>query len=261
MYPEMGIKNEQVLVLGTLSIIIPVFNQQANISHSLMRIKQVVERHFSKYELVVVNDGSTDDTLTTLKDIVSSDQQEHIRILSYTPNRGKGYAVRYGILHSHGDVVIFLDVDLDISPDLIKEYVEKLDSCDLVIASKRHPRSNVTLPASRLLMSRIFHLIVNVATGIRQTDTQAGLKVGRGEIMRTIFRNINIKRYAFDVELFMIASILDLRIQEMPVKMKIDRRFNAKEIVNMFIDVTRICYKYRIAHRYQREYLKADYSI
>ena len=66
--------------------------------------------------------------------------------ISYTPNRGKGYAVKQGVLHSHGDVVMFLDGDLDISPDSIKDYVEKLRTSDLVIASKRHPESSVTIP-------------------------------------------------------------------------------------------------------------------
>ena len=79
----------------------------------------------------------------------------HIRVLSYTPNRGKGYAVRQGVLHSHGDAVMFLDGDLDISPDSIKEYyVERLSTSDLVIASKRHPKSSVTIPRSRAFLSR-----------------------------------------------------------------------------------------------------------
>jgi hypothetical protein len=78
--------------------------------------------------------------------------------------------------------------------------------------------------------------------------------VGNGEIMRRMFRDVNVHRYAFDVELFTLASILHLKVHEMPVMMKIDRRFKIKEIVNMFLDVTRIWYNYRIAHRYQNIY-------
>ncbi len=257
MYPEMEIKKGQVLISGMVSIIIPIFNQQEKISHSINRIKQVAESYFSNYELLIVNDGSTDDTLSTLKEIVSTDQQ-HIRILSYTPNRGKGYAVRYGVLHSHGDVVMFLDGDLDISPDLIKSYVEKLDTYDLVIASKRHPRSNVRVPASRLVMSRVFNFVVNVTTGIPQSDTQAGLKVGRGKIMRAIFKNINVHRYAFDIELFTIASVLRCKIHEMPVIMKIDRKFKVKDILRMLIDLIKITYKHRISHQYQKIYINKE---
>jgi dolichol-phosphate mannosyltransferase len=234
-----------------ISLIIPVFNQQSKISFSLKKIKQALESAFSDYELIVVNDGSTDNTLTILGEITSMDPR--IRILSYTPNRGKGYAVRYGVLHSHGEAVIFLDGDLDISPDSIKDYVERLSTSDLVIASKRHPGSNVRIPRSRAFLSRAFNLFIRMGTGITQKDTQAGFKVGSGEIMRALFRNMSVKRYAFDVELFTIASVLHLKVQEMPVVMKIDRQFNMKEIVNMFVDVIRICYRHKVLHVYQKE--------
>jgi dolichyl-phosphate beta-glucosyltransferase len=99
-----------------------------------------------------------------------------IRIISYTPSRGKGYAVRQGVLHSHGDIVKFLDGDLDISPDSIKDYVEGLITYDLVIASKRYPKSSVTIPRSRAFLSRAFNLFIMLAIGIPQKDTQAGSK-------------------------------------------------------------------------------------
>jgi dolichol-phosphate mannosyltransferase len=238
----------------SISVIIPVFNQQSRIYYSLKKIKQAVESAFSKYELIVINDGSTDKTLTVLKCMALTD--EHIRVLSYAPNRGKGYAVRHGVLYSHGDAVLFLDGDLNISPDSIKDYIEKLDTYDLVIASKRHPKSTVTIPKSRAFLSRGFSLLVKMAIGIPQKDTQVGFKVGNGEIMRTIFRNISVNRYAFDVELLTIASIMHLKVQEMPVIMKIDRAINIKEIMKMFVDVARISYKYRVACHYQREYLE-----
>jgi dolichol-phosphate mannosyltransferase len=232
-------------------LINPVFNHQSKISHSLEKIKQAIESAFNNYELIVVNDGSTDNTLAILRDVALTDERMHI--LSYTPNRGKGYAVRQGILHSHGDVVMFLDGDLDISPDSIRDYVAMLSTSDLVIASKRHPKSSVKIPRSRAFLSRAFNLFMRVATGIPQKDTQAGFKAGNGVMMRTIFKNASINRYAFDVELFTIASILHLRVQEMPVIMKIERKFNTKGIVNMFADVIRISYRYRVLHAYGKE--------
>jgi dolichol-phosphate mannosyltransferase len=235
----------------SLSLIVPVFNQERKISYSLKKMRQAVEPAFGNYEVIVVNDGSTDNTLTILKGLALTD--ERIHIISYTPNKGKGYAVRQGVLHSHGAAVMFLDGDLDISPDSIKEYVERLSTSDLVIASKRHPKSRVTIPRSRVFLSRAFNLIVRVATGIPQKDTQAGFKVGNGEKMRTIFKNASINRYAFDVEFFTIASILHLKVQEMPVIMKIDRKFSMKEIVNMFMDLTRICYRHKVLHAYQKQ--------
>ena len=248
--PEIVTRNRS-FPIPRVSLVIPVFNQQNKISFSLEKIKQAVESAFSDYELIVVDDGSTDNTLTILRGITSTDP--HIRVLSYTPNRGKGYAVRQGVLHSEGEAVIFLDGDLDISPDSIKDYVERLSTSDLVIASKRHPESNVRIPRSRRFLSRAFNLFIRMGTGIPQKDTQAGFKVGNGEIMRAMFRNVSVKRYAFDVELFTIASALHLKVQEMPVVMKIDRQFNIKEIVNMLADVTRICYRHKVLHAYQKE--------
>jgi dolichol-phosphate mannosyltransferase len=242
-----------------ISLIVPVFNQERKVSYALEKIKQAIELAFANYELIVVNDGSTDNTLAILRGIAQI--HEHIRIISYTPNRGKGYAVKQGVLDSHGDAVMFLDGDLDISPDSVKDYVERLRTSDLVIASKRHPKSSVTIPRSRAFLSRVFNLIIRVATGIHQKDTQAGFKVGNGEIMRAIFRNVRVNRYAFDVELFTIASIMHLKVQEMPVIMKIDRKFNTQEIMKMFVDVIRISYKYRIARHFKHEYLKRDNNL
>jgi dolichol-phosphate mannosyltransferase len=255
---DLEINDNVSLQIQRISVVIPVFNQQGKISYSLKRITKVIESYFKDYELIVVNDGSTDGTLDVLRYLASTDPQRHTRVLSYTPNRGKGYAVRQGILQSLGEVVMFLDGDLDISPDLIKDYVEKLDKYDLVIASKRHAGSNVKVPTSRMIMSRAFNLIVNLATGIHQSDTQAGFKVGKGEIMRTIFRNVNVNRYAFDIELFTIASVLHYRIHEMPVIMKIDRRFKLKDILRMSIDLIKIVYKYRIAHHHPNIPIKSE---
>jgi glycosyltransferase involved in cell wall biosynthesis len=247
--PEMA-TNNATLQVPSISVIIPTFNQQSKLSYSITRIKQQVELYFSNYELIVVDDGSTDNTLTILKSLAVTDP--HIQVISYRPNRGKGYAVKQGVLHSHGEAVMFMDADLDISPDFIKDYVERLSTSDLIIGSKRHPKSNVTIPKSRAFLSTAFNILIRAATGIPQKDTQVGFKVGKGDMMRTLFRNVSVSRYAFDVELLTLASILHLKIHEMPVILKIERRFNAKDIVSMFMDLTRISYKYRLAHNYQQ---------
>jgi glycosyltransferase involved in cell wall biosynthesis len=160
--PEIVTKDRASQVI---TLIILIFNQQSKISYSLEKIKQAVESSFNSYELIVANDGSTDNTLTILKGIASMDP--HVRVLSYNSNRGKGYAVRQGVLQSHEDAVMFLDGDLDNSPDSIKDYyVERLSTSDLVVASKRHPKSSVTIPKSCAFLSRAFNLLIRMATGI-----------------------------------------------------------------------------------------------
>jgi glycosyltransferase involved in cell wall biosynthesis len=234
-----------------ISVIIPVHNQERNISFSLLKIKEILSLTLQTYEIVVVNDGSNDNTLEVLRKEEKLDS--HIRVISYESNRGKGYAVKMGVIHSFGNIVIFIDADLDISHGKIIDYVKELKNCDLVIASKKHPLSKVNAPFSRKFLSRMFNLLVRIAIGIKIKDTQSGLKAGKGAGLRTIFRTMLIKRYAFDVELLTIATALNLSIKEMPIEINLDRRFKVRDIVKMLLDTAAICYRYRIIRWYQRQ--------
>lgn len=233
------------------SIVIPVYNQERHISVSLRRIKEILDSKLFTYELIIVNDGSYDNTL----EIITKEQESdpRLRVISYRENRGKGHAVKAGIEESRGDLVVFLDGDLDISPSMIKHYVEELQNCDLVIGSKRHPLSNVDVCLTRRLLSRIFSIYVRVVAGMNIKDTQSGLKAGRGDILRSIFEAMQVRRYAFDVELLKIASLLNLSIKELPVDVTIDRRFKLHDIAEMFLDVMSITYRYRIKKSGQKQ--------
>ena len=227
-----------------LSAIIPVYNQERKISILLAKVKEVLNSTSLNYELVIVNDGSRDNTLEVLQKEEKLDSR--VRVMSYPQNKGKGYAIKTGVMQTHGNVVLFVDGDLDISPSLIIKYVKELENCDLVIASKRHPLSKVNAPISRKVLSRIFNLVVRIATGIKLKDTQSGLKAGNGDVLRTIFNVMLITRYAFDVELLAIATALNLSIKEMPIEITLDRRFKFLDIVKMFIDVIVISYRFRV---------------
>jgi glycosyltransferase involved in cell wall biosynthesis len=236
-----------------VSIIIPVHNQEREISILLVKIKEILNSTLPSYEIVIVDDGSYDNTLEILLKEEKSDS--HVRVISYMPNRGKGYAVKIGVMQSRGNIVIFVDGDLDISPSGIKDYVTELRSSDLVIASKRHPLSKVNAPLSRKFFSRMFNLLVRLAVGIKVKDTQSGLKAGNGAALRTIFRAMLVKRYAFDVELLTIATMLNLNIKEMPIEINLDHRFKFRDIAKMLLDITAISYRYRMKRWYQKQLL------
>lgn len=236
---------------GLISVVIPVYNREAIVGRSLHRIREVLSSISSNYEMIVVNDGSTDKTLEALQREQLSDN--HLKIITYSDNMGKGYAVRRGVADSLGDIVVFTDGDLDISPSLIGEYVGQLQSHDLVIASKRHPLSVVRARMSRRILSRLFNFIVRIIVGIRATDTQAGMKVGKGAVVREIFEVMLVKRYAFDVELLAIARMLNKDIKEMPVEINLDRKFKVGDMLRMFQDVLAIGYRLRIRHLYQKQ--------
>ena len=234
----------------TISIIIPVFNEESNIPSILTHIKNILSETLLDYELIVINDGSTDNTQPVLLEQQKLDNR--IKVLSYRQNKGKGHAVKMGVLNSRGNVVCFLDGDLDISPSEIKNYIKELEGYDLVIASKAHPLSVITAPFVRKMLSKMFSILVRTSVGINIKDTQSGLKVGDGDALRKIFDVMLVKRYAFDVEMLAIASRLNLKIKESPINITLDRPFKLREIVHMFIDVLGISYRLRIIRFYQK---------
>lgn len=242
-----------------VSIVVPVYNQERNVSTALSRIKRVLDSTGLTYEIVVVNDGSKDGTLDVLRREEKAGGR--VRVITYSRNMGKGYAVKTGIVQSQGALIMFTDGDLNISPHIISEYLRQLEGCDLVIASKRHPQSKIHAPLSRKFLSRAFNVVVRILTGISIRDTQAGLKAGNGPALRAIFKLMLVKRYAFDVELLTIASVLKMQIKEMPVEIKLDRGFKAKEIARMFVDLLGISYRLRFTRWYQKQVTSQTVSI
>ena len=236
----------------TISVIIPVFNEESKISSLLARIKNILSEISLEYELIVINDGSTDNTGKVILEEERLDKR--VKVLSYDENRGKGHAVKMGVLSSKGDVVSFVDGDLDISPAQIKDYLKELEGCDLVIASKAHPLSVINAPIIRKILSKTFNILVRMAVGIDIKDTQSGLKVGNGSALRKIFKVMLVKRYAFDVEMLAIASNLNLKMKESPINMTLNSSFNIAEMIKMFIDVLGISYRLRIIRFYQKSW-------
>jgi glycosyltransferase involved in cell wall biosynthesis len=237
--------------ISLLSVIIPVYNQERKITMLLESVKEALNLTLLNYEIIIVNDGSLDNTSNLL--LKEEKRDSHIQVISYPQNKGKGHAVRTGIMKTHGDIVLFVDGDLDITPRVIKDYVNELQNCDLVIASKNHPLSKVNAPGSRKFLSRAFNLFVRITTGIKLKDTQSGLKAGDGNALRTIFNIMVSERYAFDVEMLAIATVLGMRIKELPIEISLDQRFKLRDIAKMFIDVIAISYRFRVKLWYHKQ--------
>jgi dolichol-phosphate mannosyltransferase len=246
------------LPLEQISAIVPIYNQEAVIANSLSRIREALFLTNLHFEIIVVNDGSSDNTLAILEKEKEKDPQ--IKVITYSQNKGKGYAIKQGVMQSSGDITVFIDGDLDIQPFAIREYISELNNCDFVIASKKHPLSRVNAPLSRKILSRMFNLVVRTTTGIKLKDTQSGLKVGYGNMLREFFKVMNINRYAFDVELLAIAAMMNLNIKEMPVEVNLDHRFRIRQIILMLKDVLDISYRHRIRRFYQKQ-IQSDVII
>jgi dolichol-phosphate mannosyltransferase len=233
-----------------LSFVVPAYNEEDNIEGTLGTIDAIVMNKKLSYEIVVVNDGSGDQTLIKAKTYAG--KNGHVRVISYNKNAGKGYAVKTGFLKATGDIVFFTDSDMEIDLEKITDYVEALKNGDIVIASKKHLSSHVKVPVSRRIASECFNALVRLLTGVPLKDTQSGLKAMRKSAFIDIFPRLAVKRYAFDVELLAVANLYGLKVVEMPVNIKLDAKFKPKEMLNMFIDLLGIAYRLRVVHWYQR---------
>lgn len=233
-----------------LSFVIPAYNEEDSIETALGTIDEVVKDKRLPYEIVVVNDGSKDKTLSRV--ITYAHNNGHVKVVSYTQNEGKGHAVKTGFMQTKGDVVVFADSDMDIDLGTISKYVDALEHGDIVVATKWHPDSVVKMPLFRKILSHGFNVLVRILIGAKLKDTQVGLKVMKRSAFTRIFPRLCVKRYAFDVELLAVASLYGLRIIQMPAQLKIRESFRLTEVFRMFQDLLGIAYRLKITRFYQR---------
>ncbi len=234
-----------------LSFVIPAYNEEDFIEDTLGTIDAIIKGKNLPYEIVVVDDGSRDDTLVKARRYAG--RNGHVKVLSYNKNLGKGYAVKTGFMQTSGNVVIFTDGDMEIDLRTISEYLDALNYGDIVIASKRHRDSRVEVPVSRRVLSVVFNGFVRFLTGVPLKDTQSGLKAMRKSAFVDVFPRLAVKRYAFDVELLAVANLYGLKVVEMPVTIKLDAAFKPRNMMHMFLDLLGIAYRLRVIHYYQRQ--------
>lgn len=233
-----------------LSFVIPAYNEEDAIEDTLDTVNGAVKNKKLQYEIVVVDDGSVDHTLSRAREYAS--RNRHVTVVSYDKNKGKGYAVQAGFMQTSGDVVVFVDGDMDVDLSTISSYVDALKHGDIVIASKWHADSVVEMPLVRKIMSHGFNMFVRLLIGVQLKDTQAGLKAMKRSAFEDIFPKLAVKRYAFDVELLAVANYYGLKIIEMPTHLSVKSLFSLKDVFKMFMDLLGIAYRLRLIHWYQR---------
>lgn len=235
---------------SVVSFVLPAFNEGAAIEDVLERLDSTVNGHGFRYEVVVVDDGSVDDTRLRASSYAA--RNGHVRVVGYSANVGKGFAVKTGFWKTVGDAVVFVDGDLDVDVDQVERYVEALRRGDIVVGSKWHCDSVVEMFFVRRLLSHGFNVLARLLTGVRVRDTQTGIKAVRREAFCEVFRRVSVKQYAFDVELLVLARLFGLRVVELPVKLKLNKLFSFREVWRMFLDLLGIAYRLRVKRWYQR---------
>ena len=203
-----------------LSIVIPAYNEERRLPHTLKSVSEYLQKQSYNYEVIIVDDGSADRTSQIVEDFQKARPQ--YKLITLPKNRGKGFAVRTGILHSKGRCAIFTDADLSMP---IKE-LEKLmllfeEGYDIVIGSRRHPDSKIIVPQSRFryFMGRIYN-VLNRWIGIKDVqDVPCGFKGFRREAAKQIFLAVRLNRFSFDAEvLYLVQRKLHLRWTQVPVE-------------------------------------------
>ncbi|MBR3246972.1 MAG: glycosyltransferase family 2 protein [Clostridiales bacterium] len=238
-----------------LSIVVPAYNEGEHIYDNLMTIDQALRAFTSDFEIIAVNDGSSDNTGAEVKRAAADNP--NIKDFGYDKNRGKGGAVTWGAINSKGDIVGFIDADLDLSANLISGYYTemKLENADIVIGSKMHKDSKLEYPFARKVFSICYYIMLKVLFGLKCHDTQTGLKLYRGTLIREIAPLRRIDGYAFDIELLALASKKKAKLIEMPVELNFSRiksfgRIRFRDVWKMFTDTWKIWWNLRIRKNY-----------
>jgi glycosyltransferase involved in cell wall biosynthesis len=245
----------QAKSIKLLSLIIPVYHQEKTIRRQLQRILGELSLLPVPYEVIVVIDGMDDGSFDEAKKVRS----QALTVVGYKTNHGKGYAVRFGMAKSHGDIIGFIDAGGDLSELGLSMMLEhfKWYNADIIVGSKRHPVSKVQYPLSRKILSWGYQQLTHLLFGLNVRDTQAGMKLYRRGVLEDVLPRLLVKQFAFDIEILAVAYHLGYtRIFEAPIELDFTgvssiTSFSVwKIITNMLWDTLAVFYRLRILHYY-----------
>src|SRR5262249_9240408 len=207
---------------ASLSIIIPAYNEAARLGKTLRTVVDYLRQSSPEGELIVVDDGSSDDTAELARQTFRDAGDMRTSVISYKSNLGKGRAVRLGLLAARSDVALFSDADLSTpiteAPKLVDPIVS--GQFDVTFGSRALDRQLIGVHQSwrREQGGRVFNLVVRLATGMPFWDTQCGFKAFRMSVCRPLVEAATVDRFGFDVELLYLAFRAGLKLKEVPVR-------------------------------------------
>lgn len=233
----------------TLSVIIPARNEAVRLGATLNAMLSYLNRYKWPSELIVVDDGSSDETPQVAEESFASAGDVSVRLICNTPNRGKGHAVRTGLLAARALVALFSDADLSTPITELPKLVDPLlrRERDVVFGSRQLDRSLIGVHQSwrRELGGRCFNAVVRLVTGLPVRDTQCGFKAFRMSTCRPVVEAATIDRFGFDVELLYVAALAGLRMRECAVRWD----HNDGSTVSLFRDSLRMFSEVRLIRK------------
>ncbi|MBI2062765.1 MAG: glycosyltransferase family 2 protein [Candidatus Yanofskybacteria bacterium] len=226
-----------------LSVIIPAYNEEKRIERTLLGVYEYLARQSYEYEIIVVSDGSKDNTVGVVSNLKS--QITSLKIIDNEENHGKGWAVQKGMLEAQGDYRLFMDADNSTSIEQVEGFLPFFTmGYDIVIGSRRITGANIAVKQSwtRDFLGGVFRLIVHTLVPLGVKDSQAGFKAFSRNATDSVFAKQTIFRWAFDVEILAIARKLSFKIKEAPIRWVNDAESKVKfsGMIKMLFEVLRI---------------------
>jgi dolichyl-phosphate beta-glucosyltransferase len=202
-----------------LAVIVPAYNEEARIVPTLRRLREYLSSQAYSWSVSVVSDGSSDKTEKLALEFAEKD--ERFAVLAYSPNRGKGYAVRLGMLQVEADLLLFSDADLATPIEEVEKLLPAIESGnDIAIGSRPLKESSLEIrqPLYREMLGRAFNLAVQLLAIRGIHDTQCGFKIFKHDVARDVFSRCKIDGFGFDFEALMVAKDLGYKIAEIPIR-------------------------------------------
>lgn len=243
-----------------LSVIVPVYKQEKIVVENIQQILDAMNATQYSYEIIPVVDGiSLDKSLQKIKSM----RNRHVHPTGYSENRGKGFAVRYGMKKARGEIITFIDGGMDIDPQGITMLLEHMKwyNADIIIGSKLHPASLVNYPLQRRWVTFVYYLLVKILFGLKVRDTQTGIKAYKRIVLKKVLPRLLVKQFAFDIEILAVANHMGFnKIFDAPVKVDLDwssssiTMFGKNGAALVLIDTLAIWYRLNILNYYDREF-------
>lgn len=233
--------------MKNLSIIIPAFEEEERVGVSITKILNYIKDENLDAELIIVDDGSKDKTTEVSEKACAEFPEIPTKVIRYTENRGKGFAVKTGLEAAQGDIALFSDADLSTPIEELPKLVAPIENgdYDVTFGSRALDRTLIGehQPWRREQGGKVFNLIVRLATRLPFWDTQCGFKAFNMKKFRPLLEVMQIERFGFDVEYLFVANLHNLKLKEIPVRWNHDERTKVdvfRDSQKMFNEVRQI---------------------
>jgi len=230
-----------------ISVVIPAYNEENRIISTLEKLVVYLKRKKFDYEIIVVDDGSKDNTINVVEQFAKKTSNPNIKIKPNKVNHGKGYSVRQGMLAARKQYVLFSDADLSTPITELDKFLPFIKKYDIVIGSRRMKQSLIVTrqPFYRRIPGQVFPIVVNFLLIRGINDTQCGFKLFKRTAAQRIFRLQKLERFSFDAEVLLLGKKLGYKIKEVPVVWvnALDSKLNAvTDSVGMFVELLKVRY-------------------